>query len=454
MSPALPPVRLASFRDTHIISQKSSPGRSFWPEFGRKKDMLTREQFLKHLRSALNNLYDSDHLRRSVLAALFGVADQFDAPVALQRILTEAIESLEPADDEPSHSYAWQVYGPLYYRYVQQLSREQVADQLGISTRQLSRRTRTALEALTDILWEGFGMEARLQESPDLGGTIDHAAEGAWTATIDEELAWLKDTAPESSVNLGETLRAVWRQTQPLAARYGVSLEIACAGDLPAVTIRQLALKQALLNLISVAIHQSEGAKVCVSAEPRDRKIEILVQGSEVESVARSLLDDDLSILDIVGQLVGICGGALMLSAEGSPFSAELTIPLLDQVPVLAIDDNADTLQLLKRYTSGTRYHLVGTQDPERALELAEEIFPKVIVLDVMMPQIDGWELLASLRQHPHTSHVPVIVCTILPQEDMALSLGASGFVRKPVTRHIFLAALDRQVTLTEPQSR
>jgi CheY-like chemotaxis protein len=85
---------------------------------------------------------------------------------------------------------------------------------------------------------------------------------------------------------------------------------------------------------------------------------------------------------------------------------------------------------------------------------LAEELFPKVIVLDVMMPQIDGWELLASLRQHPNTSHIPVVVCTILPQEDMALSLGASGFVRKPVTRHIFLAALDRQVAPTEPQSR
>jgi CheY-like chemotaxis protein len=428
--------------------------RGFWPEFGRKKDMLTREQFLKHLRSALNNLYDSDHLRRSVLAVLFGVADQFDAPVALQHILTEAIESLEPADDEPPHSYAWQIYGPLYYRYVQQLSREQVADQLGISTRQLSRRTRTALEALTDILWEGFGMEAKLQESPDLEMAIDHATEGALTATINEELAWLKDTTPESSVNLGETLLAVRRQAQPLAARYGVSLEIACADDLPTVTIRQLALRQALLNLISVAIHQSEGAKVCVLAESRDRKIEILVQGSDLESAAQSLLDDDLSTLDIVGQLVGICEGGLMLSAEGSPFSAKLTIPLLDQVPVLAIDDNADTLQLLKRYTLGTQYHLVGTQDPKRALELAEELFPRVIVLDVMMPQIDGWELLASLRQHPHTSHIPVIVCTILSQEDMALSLGASGFVRKPVTRHIFLAALDRQIAPMEPQSR
>jgi len=51
-----------------------------------------------------------------------------------------------------------------------------------------------------------------------------------------------------------------------------------------------------------------------------------------------------------------------------------------------------------------------------------------------------------------HPSHTPIVVCTILPQEELALSLGASGFVRKPITRQSFLAALDRQVAPTEPE--
>jgi CheY-like chemotaxis protein len=69
-----------------------------------------------------------------------------------------------------------------------------------------------------------------------------------------------------------------------------------------------------------------------------------------------------------------------------------------------------------------------------------------VIVLDVMMPRIDGWEMLGRLRSNRATSHVPVIVCTIMAQEELALSLGAAGFLKKPVTRQDFLAALDRQV--------
>ena len=69
------------------------------------------------------------------------------------------------------------------------------------------------------------------------------------------------------------------------------------------------------------------------------------------------------------------------------------------------------------------------------------------------MPQVDGWEVLGRLRQHPLNSHIPTIVCTILAQEELALSLGASAFVRKPVTRQAFLAALDRQIALMQPES-
>jgi CheY-like chemotaxis protein len=144
-------------------------------------------------------------------------------------------------------------------------------------------------------------------------------------------------------------------------------------------------------------------------------------------------------------RLAELCGAKLTHTIDQVSFDATVTLPELEQWPVLAIDDNADTLQLLERYTSGTRYRLVGTQDPERALALAEQILPQLIVLDVMMPQTDGWRVLSQLRQHPLTSSIPVIVCTILAQEALALSLGASAFVRKPVTRQEFLTALDRQ---------
>jgi CheY-like chemotaxis protein len=140
----------------------------------------------------------------------------------------------------------------------------------------------------------------------------------------------------------------------------------------------------------------------------------------------------------------------MTLTAGRQAFAATLTIPAAGQLPVLAIDDNADTLRLLQRYTSVTRYRLIGTQEPEQALELATKLAPQIIVLDVMMPQVDGWRVLERLRQHPHTEHIPIVVCTILAQEELAFSLGASGFIRKPIARRAFLAALDQQVQRLE----
>ena len=81
---------------------------------GQKVDGLTREELLRHLRDALNHLHDADHLRRSPLAALFGVANRLDTSLALRNILTGAIESLKPGDAGPSSSHAWQMHDALY----------------------------------------------------------------------------------------------------------------------------------------------------------------------------------------------------------------------------------------------------------------------------------------------------------------------------------------------------
>ena len=112
---------------------------------------------------------------------------------------------------------------------------------------------------------------------------------------------------------------------------------------------------------------------------------------------------------------------------------------------MLAIDDNPDTLRLLQRYTADTRYGLQCESDAERSLALAEEIMPDIILLDVMLQDVDGWELLGRFRAHPRLGDRPVIVCTILPQRDLALSLGAAGFLSKPFSRRQLLATLDAQ---------
>ena len=123
--------------------------------------------------------------------------------------------------------------------------------------------------------------------------------------------------------------------------------------------------------------------------------------------------------------LAELCGGRLVAGPANEPFEVSLTFPALGQLPVLAIDDNVGTLNLLQRYTAGTRYRLVGIQDPEQALRVAEQLHPQIVVLDVMMPRLDGWEVLGRLLQHPVVGQLPIVVCTILAQEELALALGA-----------------------------
>ncbi len=408
--------------------------------------MLTNEQLVHSLRDALNHLYDPHRLRHSPLAALLGVADRPDTPSALRRILIEAIESLKPTAEVPPQSRAWRIYDLLLYRYVQQFSQQEVADQLGLSVRHLRREQRTALEALASALRERFHLETPIDEEPSALGSPPATAT---SPPIHEELAWLEDELPEQPTALYPTLSAVLQLIRPLAARHGIRLETQVEESLPDLPIHAVALRQTLLSLLSVAIHRATGGHVQIAVRSLRWEVEIQVSCSNIRPGPQPVLHDDVASLDMAQQMVTLCGGRLSLSTDPRAFSATLVLPALEQLPVLAIDDNADTLQLLQRYTSGTRYRLIGTRDPNQALSLAERYSPQIIVLDVMMPQIDGWELLGQLRQHPLTSHIPIIVCTILAQEELALSLGASAFVRKPVTRRAFLAALDRQIVWT-----
>jgi CheY-like chemotaxis protein/AraC-like DNA-binding protein len=421
--------------------------------------MLTSEQFLRHLRDVLNHLYDPDRLRSSPLAACFDVADRFDTPSALQRVLIDAIEMLKPEPAESSQSPTWKIYNLLFCRYVQQFSQQEVADQLGISVRHLRREQRAALEALACQLWEQFHLEEKLCESTDVeNASVQAVATGP---AVNEELAWLRDALPERPVDLNKVLPAVLDLVQPLAARYGVRLRTATSSMLPNLAVHPVALRQILLNLISMAIHQASsgrrGSSAHLDISAGLLRWEVCLRMQCARSCSRDVpaMNDEATSQDMTYRMVDLCGGKLVLSSdEEEAFVATLTLPAVEQLPVLVVDDNADTLQLLQRYASGTRYRVVGTRDPEQALSLAAKFSVQIIVLDVMMPQADGWEILGRLRQHPLTERAPIVVCTILAQEELALSLGASSFIRKPVTRRIFLAALDRQVERMEPALR
>jgi CheY-like chemotaxis protein len=402
------------------------------PKSGQKVDKLAREDFLGYLRDALNHLYDADHLRHSPLATLFGLADRFDAAPALRNILTGAITDLKPAAGAPAQQRAWRIYDALFCCYVQQLNQQVVADQLAISTRQLRRELHAAIEALAEYVWTKYQLQSALPNGPA-------------RQTVDSDLAWLKGEAAKEPSDPNDAIAISLDLAQPLAEQHQVQLRLEAAQRLPQLSVHPVALDQMLLNLLTLAIPRAACGEVEVSARAMERAVEIVVRAKKECNLPLSR--DDAANLDLTQQLADLSSGQLIIEETGGEreeqFSATLRLPALERLPVLVVDDNTDFLQLLHRFAAGTRYRVVGTQDPEKALKLAEELSPHAILLDVMMPQLDGWKVLGRLRHHPATQHTPIIVCTILPQEKLALSLGASGFLKKPVTRQSFLAALE-----------
>ena len=109
---------------------------------------------------------------------------------------------------------------------------------------------------------------------------------------------------------------------------------------------------------------------------------------------------------------------------------------------MLIIDDNPDVITLIQRYLAHSSYSVVGVQDAQEGIEVARKMQPFVIILDIMMPKSDGWEVLQKLKNHSETSHIPVLVCSVLDTPELALSLGASYYLRKPPGRVDLLAIL------------
>lgn len=415
--------------------------------------VLNERMFARHLQRALHYLYDPSELQRSPLVRLFGVEHREDTATALRRILVESIETLRPDKEVPLQSNAWRYYHILFNRYVEQFLQSEVASDLGLSIRQLRRQEKAAIDLLARYLWSHYKLDQVADGLAVDTSSSEHSAEGMERSILSrqQELEWAQKSLPSTNTDIRQIVEAAVKVTAPLQQALQTRVWLDLSHHLPRISVQSTLVQQALLNLLTLSLRAAQGGNVHVWARAERDSVTV-----RIGPIAAGLIRESESVR-MARELILATGGELQTVAADQADKDRLAfvqfaLPVERQILVMAIDDNPDTLKLLQRYTAGTVYTLVGVQDPREAVERAVELRPQLVVLDVMLPEIDGWELLGRLRAHPALLGVPIIVATILPQEALALALGATAFLRKPLSRRTFLAALDRQIDLLQGQ--
>jgi PAS domain S-box-containing protein len=278
-------------------------------------------------------------------------------------------------------------------------------------------------------------------------------------------------------VDLGAVLREVSTTFQIEATRHGLAFKEDLP-QLPAVVGDRDRLIQVFGNLVSNAIKYTRAGEVGVAARPTYGAVEVVVHDTGVgmtPEVQRQLFTKFFRSRDragpdpggtglglvIVKGIVEGHGGTLAVASEpGVGTRVRVTLPAVsalgapspgrgrEAATVLVVDDEVTIRDLLLEYLQVWDYGAVPAGSGAEALELAHRIKPDLIILDVGMLPMSGLDVLRQLKQDPTTRAIPVLLHSVSDEPNEMLALGATDFLRKPVTgarlREAVTRALDR----------
>jgi signal transduction histidine kinase/DNA-binding response OmpR family regulator len=131
---------------------------------------------------------------------------------------------------------------------------------------------------------------------------------------------------------------------------------------------------------------------------------------------------------------------------ESTATASSVLINPLHTKTVLVIDDNHHDRKFLHRYLSNEGYNVVMAVNGKQGLQMAKEIVPDMITLDVMMPEMDGWETLVALKNDPFLVNIPVVMSSIIEDRHLAQTLGAVDYLAKPVDKERLLKVVDKHI--------
>ena len=291
------------------------------------------------------------------------------------------------------------------------------------------------------------------------------------------------DVYPEA-FDVEAIIHDVATTAQTLVERKSNRLDIQVASGIGRMVSDLTKVRQILLNLLSNAAKFTDHGTVTLSArrELHDGEDQVVIAvadsgiGMTETQVARlfqRFMQADASTtrkyggtglgLSLTKALSEILGGSVSVdsvSGRGTTFTVRLPGAYRAEAPepskepedlgakggdlVLAIDDDPDQRALITRFLHREGFKVRTAGDGETGLALARELKPRAILLDVMMPGIDGWSVLSALKADVDLEAIPVIMVTFVEQRALAASLGAADYVMKPVRWDRFKSVMDR----------
>ena len=294
------------------------------------------------------------------------------------------------------------------------------------------------------------------------------------------------DVYPEN-FDIGEVVSDVETMVQPLVAKNGNALVVDCPPEVGSMHSDLTKVRQCLVNLLSNASKFTENGEVrCTVRRERAPSGEVIrfmisdtgigMTQEQLESVFQAFQQADETItrryggtglgLAITRSFSHMLGGDVTVTSEagkGSTFTITLPARYLADtdvaeaagtlvtegssaagVTVLLIDDERAVHERLEDQFNGSPYQLLHAFTGKQGLAMAHEKRPDIVLLDILIPSLDGWGVLNALKKDPETAHIPVVILTKTKDHELAFSLGAADFITKPVDADELLRRLDQ----------
>ena len=403
--------------------------------------ILTREQLEEHLSSAYRHLYDLVWLRTCPLIGLLTPISSETSPREkaweLHRLLLSIVDELAPGGQTRPYSREWRRYQLMTLRFVDSLDVEAVAADIGVSRREYFREQKRAFASAAQILRERLG-QLGVEGAGSTGDT--EQPEIGRSALLRLEATHAMGS--EQTSDLAVVVRGVVGLLSSILEDRQVTADVAFPPNLAPVNVEPNLLRQLILACLGHLAEHGHHATIALRVGVEAGALRLALV-TEPECGLDALSSEEMHETKAMFAEMSVLTGCQVVVPQRLDriASMEITFPTGCKPTILVIDDNEDVLELMKRYL-GSDYEVVTTQSSLEAVGLVGRLQPYAVTLDLMMPERDGWDLLQKLTNEPGTCHIPVVVCSVLKQRDLALAMGASAFVEKPITQEAILSLL------------